>query len=50
VELEKVIIESFDQEGYKNKTSSKWANRKEEDAGRILLIGKGSGSFAGPKT
>jgi phage gpG-like protein len=45
VELEKVIIESFDQEQYKNKNSSKWQNRKEEDPGRNLLIGKGSGKL-----
>ncbi len=43
VELEKQILESFDQEKYKEPKSSKWKNRKEKDAGRKLLIGKGSG-------
>ncbi|MFD0997697.1 phage virion morphogenesis protein [Ohtaekwangia kribbensis] len=45
VELEKVIIESFDNEKYKDKGTSKWDDRKEEDPGRKLLIGKGSGKL-----
>src|SRR5688572_14512821 len=50
VELEKVISESFDHEQYQDKQSSygrfdKWKKRKEEDPGRKLLIGKGSGKL-----
>lgn len=45
VELEKVILESFDQEQYQDGKASKWQSRKEEDAGRKILIGKGSGKL-----
>ena len=45
VELEKVIIQSFDGEKYRDKNSSKWAERKEQDPGRKILIGKGSGKL-----
>lgn len=45
VELEKVIHESFDQEKYQDKNTSKWDDRKENDPGRKILIGKGSGKL-----
>ena len=45
VELEKQIVESFDQESFKDGKSSKWQRRKKEDAGRKILIGKGSGKM-----
>jgi phage gpG-like protein len=45
VELEKVIVESFEKENYQDGKSSKWDDRKEKDPGRKLLIGKGSGKL-----
>jgi len=45
VELEKIIVESFDDEQYRDKSTSKWRERKELDPGRKLLIGKGSGKL-----
>lgn len=46
VELEKVIIESFDRESYNDGiTTLSWPDRKEDDPGRKLLIGKGSGKL-----
>ena len=45
VELEKVIDKSFTNEQYKDKGTSKWDDRKDLDAGRKLLIGKGSGKL-----
>jgi phage gpG-like protein len=46
--LEKVITDSFQAEEYQDKKSSKWQGRKKkdlDDAGRKLLIGKGSGKL-----
>lgn len=46
VELEKVIVKSFDQEQYQEKATSKWKSRKDnEDPDRNILIGKAGGKL-----